>query len=792
MKRFAILFVTALFLFSALPIAALAESGVNLSSAQNGKLVISEAGVYTLTGSVRGTVEVDPGQGDVELIFDNISIDGDTGVGINMVSGDSLKITLADGAKNSISGTPAIQTAAPMSFHGAGQLIVSSSAAPIQAEKGYSICGGTIVALGTKECATPSFAAQNVLAANMDSAFPANTYIALKTAEGARVLSFSATQKFSSMLMSTGSMEKGSYQLSADSVPITVKGNTAFQVLTGINTVKASQTAQQASDDWNNWNEQQAAAYAQSQAAVYRTENAVFIPNANQYQPASQNNDWQPQAPQNTAEQADAPQNNEQTVSADDPQPSSMTGNSNASAAPANTENGQNRQQPVFPGNGQNGQQGFPGGQPNGQPGGNSYESAESPSDIVTSTLENTAASLEADMDNAETIVMSDENSQVKITDSGTYVVTGASSDGNITVKKATTGVVLILEDLDLTSTTGATVSVNKEAEVKVIISGSVTLTNNENPEDENSEDEAVADAFDGAAFKAKAGSSVYITGSGTLTINGNAKNGIKAGDDTNLVFDGVTININAVNDGINGNYDLTLLSGSFTINAGDDAVHADHILTVGSQDGAGPKINVTGCEEGLEGTVVNIYGGDINIKANDDAINAANADGLFESEMRYAVNMMGGTVTINSGFDGIDSNGDVNLIAGSATITSANAGGDAGIDYDGSLYISDDFNLNNNSGVAGPDGMPGQNGQQMAPPSMNNQNGQQMAPPDMNGQSGQQMAPPDMNGQNGQQMAPPSMNNQNGQQMAPPDSNNQNGQPVSPDMGTAIQTANK
>lgn len=762
MKRFAIFFVTALFLFSALPFTALAESGINLSSAQNGKLVISEAGVYTLTGNVRGTVEVDPGKGDVELILDSITIDGDTGAGINMVSGDSLKITLADGSNNSISGTPAIQTAALLSFHGAGQLIVSSSTAPIRAEKGYSVCGGTIVALGAEACATPVFAAQNVLAANMDSAFPANTYIALKTAEGVHVLSFTAKQKFSSMLMSTEGMEKGSYQLSADSAPITVQGNTAFQVLTGINTVKASQTAQQASVDWNDWNEQQAAAYAQNQEAAYRTENAVFKPTANQYQRASQNYSWQNQVPQNTAEQADAPQNNEQTASANDPQPPSMTGN------------GQNSQPPAFPGNGQNGQ---PGTMPGGN--GSSYVSAEAPSDIVTSTLENTAASLEADMDNAETIVMSDENSQVKISDSGTYVVTGTSSDGNITVKKATTGVVLILEDLDLTSTTGATVSVNKEAEVKVIISGNVTLTDSENPEDENSEDEAVADAFDGAAFKAKAGSSVYVTGSGTLTINGNAKNGIKAGDDTNLVFDGVTLNINAVNDGINGNYDLTLLSGNFTITAGDDAVHADHILTVGRQDGTGPKINVTGCEEGLEGTVVNIYGGDINIKANDDAINAANADGLFESEMRYAVNMMGGTVTINSGFDGIDSNGDVNLIAGAATITSANAGGDAGIDYDGSLYISDAFNLNNNSGVAGPDGMPGQNGQQMAPPDMNGQNGQQMTPPDMNGQNGQQMAPPDMNGQNGQQMTPP-------------DFNNQNGRLVSLNMDTASQAANK
>ena len=34
--------------------------------------------------------------------------------------------------------------------------------------------------------------------------------------------------------------------------------------------------------------------------------------------------------------------------------------------------------------------------------------------------------------------------------------------------------------------------------------------------------------------------------------------------------------------------------------------------------------------------------------------------------------------------------------------------GGEAGIDYDGQIYISDEFQLNNNSGMSGPDGMPG------------------------------------------------------------------------------------
>lgn len=343
--------------------------------------------------------------------------------------------------------------------------------------------------------------------------------------------------------------------------------------------------------------------------------------------------------------------------------------------------------------------------------------SADSATEVVSGTMTNSAASLEADYANATYITVTDDDSQVTIKSSGTYVVTGSSSDGNITVKKGTTGVVLVLDDLDLTSTTGATVSVNKEAEVKIIISGTVTLTDNENPDDENSTDEAVADAFDGAALKAKANSQVYVTGDGTLIIYGNAKNGVKAGDDSSLIFDGVTVNIDAVNDGINGNYDVSLLSGSFTIAAGDDAIHADHILSIGNTDGTGPTIRVTESNEGLEGTVVNIYGGDISVVSSDDAINAANGDGLYEGVLDYSFNMMGGRLVINSQGDGIDSNGNVNLIGGSAEIHSGAVGGEAGIDYDGQLYVGPDFQMNNQSGTAGPDGMggmPGEFGGQM------------------------------------------------------------------------------
>ena len=127
--------------------------------------------------------------------------------------------------------------------------------------------------------------------------------------------------------------------------------------------------------------------------------------------------------------------------------------------------------------------------------------SATSATEVVTSTVVNTAKDLAVDMDNATVIVMSDENNEVTISESGTYVVTGTCSDGNIVVKKGTTGVVLVLKDLDLTSTTGAPVSLNKNTEVKLVVEGTVKLTDVGDPADEDSTDEEVADAFDGAAL---------------------------------------------------------------------------------------------------------------------------------------------------------------------------------------------------------------------------------------------------------------------------------------------------
>lgn len=576
----------------------------------DGRMVISEAGEYTLTGNMQGTVYVDPGEGEVTLILDNVSIDGDSTAGIVAASGDRLNIELAENSENSVAGgedseyDAAIYSEIDVVISGSGRLdLINEFLNGIRTPNAeLTVNGGEIRIV----------AGDRGLCAKTISLNSGAVYVSAGK---------NAVDPDAELIMNGGELH----------------------------------------EDWN------------PETSEMYEENPV--PESGDV-PAAQE-----------SVQASAPAGSGQSA--------------NASGEPAYAQTGE---QPA------NGQNGFMPGASGEMSGTAIQSSTDTAGEVVEGTTYNSAMDLEADYENATTYTVTDEDGNVTISESGTYVVTGSSSNGSITVKKGTTGVVLVLEDLDLTSTSSATLSINKQAEVQVIISGSVTLTDAENPDDEYSEDADVADAYDGAAIKVKAESVVFITGDGELTINGDAKNGIKGGDDSSIIIGGdVEIDITAANDGINSNYDVTILSGEVSIDAADDGVHADHILTIGdAETGEGPDITITNSTEGIEATVINVYGGDIDVTASDDAINAANGDGVYEGELEYSYNQMGGDVTIDAAGDGIDSNGNVNLIGGSAAIQSAANAGDAGIDYDGELYISEAYQLNNPNGAAGPDNMMG------------------------------------------------------------------------------------
>ena len=387
------------------------------------------------------------------------------------------------------------------------------------------------------------------------------------------------------------------------------------------------------------------------------------------------------------------------------------------------------------------------------------------------------------------------EGTDVSITAAGTYVFSGDCDDGSITVKKGVTGVTLVLNGLTLTNADSAAITLNKTAEAALIAAAGSenTVADTAGANDEN------------AAVKVKSGASLSLSGTGTLTACGNAKNGIKGATDAVITVDELTLNIEAAddglscddeltikggrvnitaggdavkaspdtddaenldttslgnvtvsggtltltaaNDGVQADGDLTISGGTFAVTAngghttaltddsasckglkagktltvsggtftvdsaddalhandvtvsggtltlasGDDAVHADNDLVVGVQGSSStsnPKIDITASYEGLEGTTVSVYSGDIDVAASDDGVNAANSD-LGERSDKYAINIAGGDLYIDAGSDGLDSNNDINITGGRVEVYGADAMMDAAIDYDGTFTLS-------------------------------------------------------------------------------------------------------
>ena len=275
----------------------------------------------------------------------------------------------------------------------------------------------------------------------------------------------------------------------------------------------------------------------------------------------------------------------------------------------------------------------------------------------------------------------------------GTYIVSGSCQSGSITVKKGVTGVTLVLSGLTLTADGTAAIACNKSSGVTIVAQDgtanilSDTETNNGDSYPDNTDAE-------NAVIKCKDGSQVALCGSGSLTVNANGKNGIKSGTTTDeegeawLVIRDLTLTISApVNDAINAEASLTILSGDLTIDAGDDAVHSDYYLTVGAAGTDGPTITVNSCNEGLEAADLSIAGGNITIHASDDCLNAANSD---LTGYAFALSISGGTLVMDTtSGDGIDSNGTLSISGGTVMVWTNSTADNQPLDADGTLSIT-------------------------------------------------------------------------------------------------------
>ena len=162
---------------------------------------------------------------------------------------------------------------------------------------------------------------------------------------------------------------------------------------------------------------------------------------------------------------------------------------------------------------------------------------------------------------------------------------------------------------------------------------------------------------------------------------------GLKAGK--SIVIAGGEINVKAADDSVHANGDVTVKSGTLNLSSCDDGIHADETLLI-----SGGKITVTKSYEALEGKNIEISGGEINVKATDDGINAAGGDngsalGFNANTEDYYISISGGNITVNAGGDGLDSNGTIALSGGFVVVYGPTDSGNGAIDYEKSFAVS-------------------------------------------------------------------------------------------------------
>ena len=301
----------------------------------------------------------------------------------------------------------------------------------------------------------------------------------------------------------------------------------------------------------------------------------------------------------------------------------------------------------------------------------------------------------------------------VTITGDDSYDLSGDDlSDKNIIVSSSCT---LNFNSFNLKNTgtlTPLIISENKA--VKIVLTGESTLQDSSTNEN------------NGTIYLQK-GASLTISGTGTLNIYPNKYLAINGTEETSLtVNDGATIEISSESSEVGGIYlrkaitfnnailllncpsgsqhaldtegSITIVEGRYTLYSGNGkGIQAETNLYIGKENGSNSDLNliIITSNEGIEAKQIYIYSGTITITAGEDGINAAasgdecdetiNCSGNCACSLTFA----GGDLTLISGEDGIDINGDLTITGGNIKVFAASNSADQPIDQDGALTIT-------------------------------------------------------------------------------------------------------
>lgn len=227
-----------------------------------------------------------------------------------------------------------------------------------------------------------------------------------------------------------------------------------------------------------------------------------------------------------------------------------------------------------------------------------SPSSADGIKDSLSSTLtEGTAIQL------GETITIDGEGATasdqtVRITQAGTYLISGTLEDGQIQVEVGNQEEVnLVLNETQISSTTGAPILITQSAKTTItLMEGTQNVISHQmvmNDGEEVSKEEKAA------IFSQD---DLMITGTGSLTVDAKTYNGVVSQDD--LVIEGGNFVIESANHGLKGKDSVVIEEGTFKMTTKGDAIQSDQ-----------------GADE--EKGFITIRGGDFDLVAEQDGIQA-------------------------------------------------------------------------------------------------------------------------------------------------------------------------
>ena len=239
----------------------------------------------------------------------------------------------------------------------------------------------------------------------------------------------------------------------------------------------------------------------------------------------------------------------------------------------------------------------------------------------------------------------------ITITKEGTYVLSGALSEGQIVVDADSAKVQLVLDNADITCASSAAIYVkNADKTFITLAEGSENILMN------TAEYETIDDNNIDAVIFSK--DDLTLNGKGTLTINSEYGHGIVSKDDLKLV--GGTYNITAENHALSGKDSVRIAEGTYNLTSGKDGIHSE---------------NADDDEKGF----VYIASGDFTIESTGDGIDAS-----------YVVQIDDGAFDITAGGGAENATKTHNDMPGGATRDNMRGGAPGGAAQDGEAPSGD------------------------------------------------------------------------------------------------------